>query len=312
MDNICHTLAGAALGEAGLKRRSGLAMATLMIGANLPDIDAVTVITGGSLALRRGMTHGVLAIVVLPLLLVALMMAWDRGVRRRGGSVPAEPVRPGQLVILAYLGVLSHPFLDWLNTYGIRLLMPFDDRWFYGDSLFIIDPWMWAVLGIGVWAARKASRARPARVALGLTAFYLVGMIGSAMAGRSMVERTLAQHGISGDAAVMVGPVPVNPFRRQVVVRVGDGYRFGTLTWRPLPDLTLDAEVLPGNAGHPLARLAADSPAGRDFLVWSRFPFFVVEEGPGGARVRIDDARYTRGAASSFARVVVEVDPPAR
>ena len=25
--------------------------------------------------------------------------------------------------------------------------MPFDGRWFYGDALFIIDPWVWLVLG---------------------------------------------------------------------------------------------------------------------------------------------------------------------
>jgi hypothetical protein len=31
MDNLCHTLVGAALGEAGLKRRTRFASATLMI-----------------------------------------------------------------------------------------------------------------------------------------------------------------------------------------------------------------------------------------------------------------------------------------
>ena len=43
--------------------------------------------------------------------------------------------------------MLTHPALDWLNNYGMRWLMPFDGRWFYGDALFIIDPWVWLVLG---------------------------------------------------------------------------------------------------------------------------------------------------------------------
>jgi inner membrane protein len=293
-----------------MKRRSGLAMATLMIGANLPDIDAVTVFTGSSLALRRGWTHGVLALLLLPLLLVALMLVWDRWVRRRGGRVPDVPVRPRQLVLLAYVAVLSHPVLDWLNTYGIRLLMPFSDRWFYGDALFIVDPWMWLLLGGGVYAARRLAGRHPARIALGLAAFYLVGMIGSSAGGRAIVHRSLAAQGVTGETSVMVGPVPVNPFRRQVVVADGEVYRFGTMVWSPLPELRMHARTLPRNADHPLARQAAGTRSGRDFLVWSRFPFFVVEDGPEGTRVRIDDARYTTGARSSFARVFVDIDRP--
>ena len=39
MDNLTHSLIGAALGQAGLKRKTGLAMPALIIAANLPDID---------------------------------------------------------------------------------------------------------------------------------------------------------------------------------------------------------------------------------------------------------------------------------
>ena len=47
MDNLTHSLAGAVLGQMGLKRKTGLAMPTLIIAANLPDIDAVAVLLGG-------------------------------------------------------------------------------------------------------------------------------------------------------------------------------------------------------------------------------------------------------------------------
>ena len=43
------------------------------------------------------------------------------------------PARVGPLLLISYLGVLSHVLLDYLNNYGVRLLMPFSDRWFYGD-----------------------------------------------------------------------------------------------------------------------------------------------------------------------------------
>ena len=146
MDPVTHTLVGAALSRSGLRRRTPLATATLLIGVNLPDVDVVSYFASSDVALgfRRGWTHGILALALMPLALAAAMVLYDRLWRRPHGFTP---VRPSQLLLLAYLAVATHPFLDWLNTYGIRLLMPFDSRWFYGDTLFIVDPWLWLVLG---------------------------------------------------------------------------------------------------------------------------------------------------------------------
>ena len=33
--------------------------------------------------------------------------------------------------------------MDWTNNYGMRFLLPWDSRWFYGDLVFIIDPYLW-------------------------------------------------------------------------------------------------------------------------------------------------------------------------
>ena len=148
MDPIAHTFTGAALAASGLRRATPLATAALVIGANAPDIDVLASFGPDffSLAHRRGWTHGVLAIVVLPFLVTGALLAWDR-FRRRRRRFGAPPARAGPLLALAALGVATHPTLDWLNNYGMRWLMPFDGRWFYGDALFIIDPWVWLVLG---------------------------------------------------------------------------------------------------------------------------------------------------------------------
>ena len=110
-----------------------------------------------SLAMRRGMTHGPIAMLVLPLLLTGAMLAGSIAGRRGAASGPAGrlPVRPGWLLALAYIGCLSHPLFDWMNSYGIRLLEPFSHRWFYGDALFIVDPWLLAILGAGHWLSRR-------------------------------------------------------------------------------------------------------------------------------------------------------------
>jgi inner membrane protein len=159
VDPITHTLAGASMARAGLHRVSPLATATLILGANAPDIDIFASVAGSyaSLALRRGWTHGPVAMVVLPFVVAGLVMGWDRWIRRRRHPT-APPVRWADILLLALLGVASHVPLDWLNTYGVRLLMPFSGRWFYGDAVFIVDPWLWLILGGGLAVAGGRSR----------------------------------------------------------------------------------------------------------------------------------------------------------
>lgn len=158
MDPLAHTLVGATLAETGLKRASPLGTLSLLVGANLPDIDGIAMLWGGDVALlaRRGWTHGVLGLAVLPILWVGSLALFDRFVRRRRD--PAAPaMRLGLLLGLTFVAAATHPFLDWLNTYGVRLLMPFDRRWFYGDAVFIIDPWIWLLMASAVVLAHSRS-----------------------------------------------------------------------------------------------------------------------------------------------------------
>jgi inner membrane protein len=176
VDPLTHSLTGAALSRAGLHRTTPLATATLVIAANAPDIDIVTAAAGSyaSLALRRGITHGPLAMLLLPFIVTAVILLYDR-VRRRRRQADAQPVLAIPTLGLATLGVLSHPALDWMNTYGIRLLMPFSERWFYGDALFIIDPWIWLALSAPLIGAYIATRRQQVLWAVfGLAASALV------------------------------------------------------------------------------------------------------------------------------------------
>ncbi len=130
-----------------------------MIAANAPDVDVLSFVRGSwfAMSFRRGITHGVPALIVLPWLVAGAIMAWDRGVRLRR-TPDAPPARFGPLLLLSYLGVLTHPALDWMNTYGMRWWLPFDGSWSYGDSLFISDPWLWLMLGSAVALAAPRSR----------------------------------------------------------------------------------------------------------------------------------------------------------
>ena len=110
----------------------------------------------------------------VPILFTGVL--WLLGRRARAGD-GSPPLYVGWLLALSYLGVYSHVFLDYLNTYGVRLLTPLDWRWFYGDAVFIIDPVLWVVLGAGVSLARRSRRVMPSRVALVIATCYIAAML---------------------------------------------------------------------------------------------------------------------------------------
>ena len=311
MDNLAHTLAGLALAEAGLRRKTALGATTLAIAANLPDIDAFIYFFGDgvdALAFRRGWTHGILAMVVLPLVLAAVM----RGLSRLRRSRPDMPSASWKwLIILSAVGVWSHPLLDLLNTYGVRLLMPFSNRWFYGDTLFIIDLWLWLALFAGILFSRRrtlrhtANPERPARMAIAVLSLYIVCMAMSSRIGRAVVERQA--DGVRA-SRVMVSPIPVTPFRRMVVRDLGDRYETGELIFAiPTPYRSTGATA--SGRDSDLAAAAARTPDGAAFLSWSRFPRFAPEPGGDGQLVRISDMRYADVRGRGWASVVVRLPP---
>jgi inner membrane protein len=306
MDNLCHTLVGAAMGESGLKHRSRFGNAALMISANVPDVDVLVFFTDTSnLVFRRGWTHGVAAQLVLPVAVTAAFWVVDRLRPRRAG---APPLRVWWLLLLSYAGVYSHVFLDYLNNYGVRLLAPLDWRWFYGDSVFIIDLWLWLVLGAGVWLARRRRAVRPARWGLALAACYIAAMVVSARVSRAIVlDAWQAEHG-AAPRALMVGPRPLTPFTRDVIVDAGDRYEGGYFDWWTRA-VQWEPIAIPKNDRLPEVVASRAQPDLQAFLIWSRFPYWEVQATANGVRVLVQDMRFM-GGARGFAASVVIAPPP--
>ena len=295
MDPICHTLVGASLGATGLKNKTRYGCATLIVAANLPDIDFVTYFlgNGSSYAFRRGITHGIPAIIVLPVLLALAMLSLGR---------LAAPSRTGQdvslrwLVILAIIGVASHPALDWLNNYGMRWLMPMVDKWFYGDTLFIVDWVVWLALLAGLLAARRVENTRlrwfqrPACLSL---AFVLTYVLMNFSITRLAEQTALESLADDPPQRLMASPVPLNPFVREIALDYGTEYRFGTITFRPRPRVEWDETTLAKGEPATFER-ARQVRLGRWFLHWARFPYATVEDSGDGTLIRLADARYVR------------------
>jgi inner membrane protein len=317
MDPVCHSLAGLTMGQAGLRRRTPLALPTLVLAANAPDIDVVTMATTDVwMYYRRGWTHGPIAMIVLPLVLTGLMIAWDRLVRQRRRP-DAPPARPGALLWLAVLGTLSHPLLDFMNSFGIRLLMPFSTTWFYGDALYIVDPWLYAILGAGAalafWRWRRPDGGvTAARRALLLATAYVAVMFLSGLWARQEVQAGLTRAG-RGNARFMVTPVIANPLRREVLIDLGDRYEKGFVDFTPAPRFRPAGYGIEKRDRDPMAQAAAQSRLGVQYLSWARFPFFVVERTRTPPRVQLNDARYSgpTGTDGWSGMLVPVVDVPA-
>jgi inner membrane protein len=250
------------------------------------------------------------------------MLVADRLARRISGSALPSAASSRELLLLSTVSILSHPILDTLNTYGVRWLMPFDGRWFYGDAVFIVDPWLWLALGIGVFLSRRrwmegrgfgSEPTRPARLALLFTALYGAAMALSGVAARRIASGELALRAGVPVERLMLSPVPVSPFRRTVVAAQGDRYVVGSFRWMATPRVDpVSLRSFPrGRPGHPAVAAAAATTSGRRFLGWARFPTYRVEPRPGGGfLVHIVDLRYADRPGVSFGSVSVPVMLP--
>ncbi|MEP6706605.1 MAG: metal-dependent hydrolase [Pyrinomonadaceae bacterium] len=148
MDNLTHSLTGLIVAKTGIERLSPAATTVCVITANAPDLDGLILLTSGRwtyLQHHRGITHSIAGTLVLIFLVPSICYAGDLAlaqIRKRPGRL-----RYGPLLLASSIAGVTHPIMDWTNNYGVRLLLPWSGKWFYGDLVFIIDPLLWIVLG---------------------------------------------------------------------------------------------------------------------------------------------------------------------
>lgn len=309
MDNLTHSLAGWTLGQAGLKRKTRKGLAALILGANMPDID---VFFGWApwapLATHRGFTHGLVGgVLLMPPVLAALLWLLDRWQVRRGAeSGSGLEMRFGWLVALGYLGAITHPLLDWQNSYAVQFLSPLSDLWFHNDALFIVDPWIWAALATGIWLSRRRERrgdargGRPALAALGVVLAYIAA---NGVVSARAKEALLAATDAAPPDRIFATPPMIAFWRRELVWRQDGTVSFGhydpiegRLAKGPAPSIA-------DGMGDPLARRAMTAtPDIEAFMRWSLVPVARVAREGCHAHVTYGDARYGTSATENLFR----------
>jgi inner membrane protein len=220
MDNLTHSFVGWALGRAGLDRFGTWATPTLIVAANLPDAELPLLFGDRAMFLtyHRGITHSFCGFVVEGLalsLLVCGLLRWRKK--------PAPPFLT--VLLVALIGLLSHLLLDFLNSYGVRPFLPFDATWFYGDLIFILDPWTWLILAGGLFLGSRVGREAPALSIFWMLFAALAATIIVLAASRAMVPWTVPIVWLAGAAAVGLASVCVRAWRPAVLARAA------LLTW---------------------------------------------------------------------------------
>src|SRR5258706_11418385 len=148
MDNLAHSFVGLTSAKSGLGKLSPYATTVCVISANAADADFVSLLFGDRWTLlqeHRGITHSVVGTITIGILVPALAYAIDRilaNIRKR-----APRIRFRGLLLASLVAAATHPLMDWTNNYGVRPLLPWSGRWLYGDLVFIVDPYIWLVLG---------------------------------------------------------------------------------------------------------------------------------------------------------------------
>lgn len=259
----------------------------------MPDLDLlVGWAPWASLAMHRGFTHGLLGgVLLMPLLLVGALMLLDRRQVARGAIGPdAPPLHAGLLLAIAYLAALTHPLLDLQNIYAVQLLAPFSNRWFHTDGLFIISPWLLAILAFGIWLARRRGSGRPAVAALVAGfAFIALNIAISALAWQA----PSAKAPYANPDRVFASPEPLAFWRRDVVWRQNGAITFGSYDpLRRTTSLIRFGKPISDNMSYPsVVKAQRATPEIRKFLAWSQMPMARFEGG--GDCIAFGDARFT-------------------
>ena len=148
MDNLTHSFLGLTVAKAGLEKLSPGATALCVLAANAPDADIVVLAFGDRwsfLQHHRGITHAIVGVACIAVLLPLIFYGVDRLVARFRHQSPATNFKG--LLIASVIASATHPLLDWTNSYGIRFFLPWNQQWSYGDLVFIVDPYLWLILG---------------------------------------------------------------------------------------------------------------------------------------------------------------------
>jgi inner membrane protein len=302
-------LTGACMSRAGLNRKTSLATLTLVLSAEVADVDFFAYFGGPvfGFAHHRGITHTFLGAPAMAAL--ALGMVWTlNSLLVRWGRPRKTPPRWGVLYAYACLGALSHILLDFTNSYGVRPFAPFYPRWFSWDIVAIVEPLLLLALLAGlivpslfgliqeeVGARSKGLRGRGGAI-FALTCLLVLWGLRDFEHRRAVAALESRLYHGAEPLRVSAYPYDTNPFVWYAVVETPETFEtmnVDSLTPEVDPQGRARTRYKPEES--PASLAAKKSYLGRVYLDWAQYPMFELEQRDSGEvpyLVRFYDLRY--------------------
>ena len=278
MFNSTHTFVGLAVARTGLDRWVPRAALTAAIAANLPDVDILTALSGTPAYLEhhRGITHSFVGIPLLALGVAVVMYFFSESFWRT--------------YVVALVAMATHPLLDYTNTYGLRPFLPWDNTWYYGDLLPIIDPYLDAILLIGILAGEVFQNSR--RLMTWLSLILVCAYVGARLELRDLASsqvQTLAAR-TAGSERWAVAPDILNPLVWDGIVQ--SQKQAIKVSLDPLDEEMTEVTKMDQALPSEIPRQALESESAKVLLPFARFPVMRVQGTDYGYRVLIFDFRF--------------------
>jgi membrane-bound metal-dependent hydrolase YbcI (DUF457 family) len=184
MEPVTHALTSIALGRAGLNKITRVATPMLVVSGMVADVDWLTRLgsAGAFLHGHRTATHSLVGTAAIITCVSAVF--WLAGRKFPGLAVGIFPA-----ALICTVGAGVHLLMDMLNSYGVKLLWPFDSKWYAWDLADSVDAWIIFFLLCGLLIPelfrlvleeigskpKKRGRQRGAIVGLSFVALFVAG-----------------------------------------------------------------------------------------------------------------------------------------
>ena len=205
MDPFTHTFVGLAAAKAGLERMSPLATTVCVLAANSPDSDIVVAFITDRwnyLHHHRGITHSIIGVIALAIIVPSLVWAVELAYSRWRQTRPRARYR--WLFLVSAIVTATHPLMDWTNNYGIRPFLPWSSRWYYGDLVFIVDPFILLLAGGAAFLGTEGTRRKMVRWTAVATAFIVLSFVFGWRRGPDLAGANVARIILLGGTIVLI------------------------------------------------------------------------------------------------------------
>lgn len=284
MDPVTHALAGATIKQLGFKKKAALAV--LVISSLAPDIDYITRFWGMDIFLRyhRGLTHGILALFVIPALI---------------GLMPGLRKNFFYYTGISFLGYGLHLLMDLTNQYGTRILSPLDWEQYSLDATFIIEPYITIGLIIAVVMGRLNRKRASLIAAVALLLLFV-------FVGSKLVLHNKALDFLKArlDAnTYKMSPLPNDFLRWWFVVRSGDEFIVGFVDL--FSERVCIHERYRQDSSNLLIKKSIEERAVKNFLYFAKYPYASVRTEGENSVVVWRELAYSFRAGEHFVTKVV-------